>query len=112
VSNLLRVVFDTVTRKASYRFAPLERPSAGLLIPPGLSSLPASVICSRPESLLVSDDDGANPGLVPEPDRDVSHRDISEPIVAESFAAIPHLKDPGAGLTDVRHMTTKCCALH
>ena len=76
----LQVVFDVVTRKASYRFTLLERPPAGLLVPPGLSNVPASVVCSRPEGLRVCDDKGAKEGLVPELDLDVLHQDLARSV--------------------------------
>jgi hypothetical protein len=85
MSEHLQVVFDIVTRKASYRFTQLERPPAGLLIPPGLSNMPASVVRSRPEGLLILDVSAQRTCLVPELDLDVSHQDLaSEPEVSES----------------------------
>jgi hypothetical protein len=91
MSEHLQIVFDIVTRKASYRFTRLERVPAGLLIPPGLSNMPASVVCSGPEVLLVSEDDGARTGLVPELDLDVSHRNlVSEPGPPGSVLSLAH----------------------
>jgi hypothetical protein len=91
MSEHLRVVFDIVTRNVSYRFAPMERAPAGLLIPPGLARLPASVVCSRPEGMRVSNDDGATMGLVPEVDLDLSRPDlIGEPPAPESTPSLAY----------------------
>ena len=67
----LQVVFDVVNGEFSYRHAWLERPAAKLLVPPTLTEIPASVLCSRQESRHDVDQKNANtaqptcsPGIV------------------------------------------------
>src|SRR5215469_10324122 len=49
MSEDLQVVYDVVTGEFSYRHALRERPATKLLVPPTLTEIPASVLCSRQE---------------------------------------------------------------
>ena len=46
MSEDLQVVYDVVTGEFSYRHALRERPATKLLVPPTLTEIPASVLCS------------------------------------------------------------------
>jgi hypothetical protein len=50
MSEHLQVVFDIVNGEFSYRHAWREGPATELLLPPTLTEIPASVLCSRRES--------------------------------------------------------------
>ena len=60
MSEDLQVVYDVVTGEFSYRHALRERPATKLLVPPTLTEIPASVLCSRQESRHDIDHNNAN----------------------------------------------------
>jgi hypothetical protein len=56
----LQVVFDVVNGEFSYRHAWRESPDTKLLLPPTLTEIPASVLCSREVSRHDVDQNNAN----------------------------------------------------